>query len=202
MINTKRIDLYKSALSVIVSLVVLLILCTGCKPPISKEKEEQKVKQTEIKSQVVAMATLHSADYEWLRVAGKFEFLSIELQKALLQPEGKKCFLIGSLKDLIEKDGRYKLTIKNWSHDILYHLQCSSEQAESIFELSGKTELLMGEEYALIFQPLNLKRPFAVLEDNGNENLILEDVILVEGKCIDFMHLENTSLDIEDFLNN
>ena len=49
------------------------------------------------------MATKHSADYEWLRVAEKFEFLSIELQKALLQPEGKKCFLIGSLEDLIEK---------------------------------------------------------------------------------------------------
>ena len=44
----------------------------------------------------------------------------------------------------------------------------------------------MEEEYALIFQPLNLIRPFAELEDNGNENLILEDVIIVEGKCIDF----------------
>ena len=92
------------------------------------------------------MATKHSADYEWLRVAEKFEFLSIELQKALLQPEGKKCFLIGSLEDLIEKNGGYKLTIRNWSQDILYHLQCSREQAERIIELSGKTELLMEEE--------------------------------------------------------
>ena len=149
-----------------------------------KRKRRTKERQTKIKLQVVDMATKHSADYEWLRVAGKFEFLSIELQKALLQPEDKKCFLIGYLKDLIEIDGGYKLTIKNWSHSILYHLQCSREQADRIFQLSGKTELLMGEEYAVIFQPINLKRPFAELEDNGNGNLILEDVIIVEENVL------------------
>ena len=195
-------NLTKNTLTIIVSFFLLLICYTGCTPPASKAKEERSQKKIEIKSLAVAMATKHSADYEWLRVAEKFEFLSIELQKALLQPEGKKCFLIGSLEDLIEKNGGYKLTIRNWSQDILYHLQCSREQAERIIELSGKAELLMEEEYALIFQPLNLKRPFAELEDNGNENLILEDVIIVEGKCIDFMHLENAYLDVDDFLAN
>ena len=69
-------------------------------------------------------------------------------------------------------------------------------------KMNSLYELLMEEEYALIFQPLNLIRPFAELEDNGNENLILEDVIIVEGKCIDFMHLENVYLDVDDFLAN
>jgi type II secretory pathway pseudopilin PulG len=50
--------------------------------------------------------------------------------------------------------------------------------------------------------PLNVKKPFAELEDNGNENLILQGVIIVEGKCIDFMHLENVYLDVDDFLAN
>ncbi|MFA5260449.1 MAG: hypothetical protein WC450_04400 [Candidatus Omnitrophota bacterium] len=160
-------------------------------------------KKKHIQKKVSQMAEKYDADFEWAAIGDKGMLYSLELQKRLLKGQRNPCLLLAPIEDVIKRENNYYLTANEWGRDIYFQLKCSAEQAQYV--LNNSTSEFY--DYAIVLNPKSVHKPVAQLagEIDAKDAYVIHhasDIIVVKGDCLELLFLEDSDLNMEDFLDN
>lgn len=193
----------RTTINYLVAMIIQLLLYS-CSPPTEHKEISTPENKKVVLNEVLAMATSHGADVEWMRILGKVDLYTIELQQALLPLETPR-LLIAPIVDVIQLGDAYILTLQDstaYSSSIYYKLRCSLAQTKYVLNRGNNLPRIF-QDYAVVMRPHSVQRPLTKFEceNDGDDTYITDaasDIILVTGDCIDLLFLEDSLLTAMD----
>ncbi len=178
--------------------------------PLAEQKAQppqktQTAEREQIGREVRALATRHSADYDW-KAAGDKSLFTVEVEDILLSRIGRPLFTSAMVTDVQRQKGQYSLIARDSISvsDLFLRLRCSPSQAEYVMEVAKNGGYLGW--FAIVFRPESVRRPMWELtaQPDGDTAYIAVNEArewFVKGECLDLLYVGQDSIDLKDMLS-
>ncbi|MBP7053625.1 MAG: hypothetical protein KBE65_21655 [Phycisphaerae bacterium] len=183
---------------VMIGALAIIVSCRKEQPPAEQQAAEQRIGR-----ELRALASRHSADYEW-KAAGDTLIFSVQVEDFLLSRIGRPLLTIASVTDVQRREGQYSLIARDSFSvdDLLLRLDCSRSQAE--FVMNIPEERGWWGLFAIVFRPESVRQPTWELtaqpEDANKAHVAVGPprTWFLRGECLDLSYVGEDEIDLVD----
>ena len=190
----------------VIFIIALLLCVVSCKKKASPESASEplayKIKR-ERAQKVNEFAAEYNAKTDWKESIGDlnnifFEIYTIDVEKALILPDGQAIAFSGDVEDVFISKDKYFVRFVNKSSsiitfytDIRCELECSKEQVEEIQKHRKEKKHFMEDHFVVLAQISDVKKIRFTVDASSsqyNENAEIEiksrNMFIAKGKCV------------------